>query len=57
MKTLDKTKINSYLTYKLGDELYAANVKNVINIVAYPYDKSQKPQEKDLKVYYLDSQL
>jgi purine-binding chemotaxis protein CheW len=33
MKTLDKTKINSYLTFKLGDELYAANVKNVINIV------------------------
>ncbi len=33
MKTLDKTKIDSYLTFKLGDELYAANVKNVINIV------------------------
>jgi purine-binding chemotaxis protein CheW len=33
MKAPDKTKINSYLTFKLGDELYAANVKNVINIV------------------------
>jgi purine-binding chemotaxis protein CheW len=33
MKTQEKTRINSYLTFKLGDELYAANVKNVINIV------------------------
>ena len=33
METLNKTKINSYLTFKLGDELYAANVKNVLNIV------------------------
>jgi purine-binding chemotaxis protein CheW len=33
MKTQEKTKINSYLTFKLGEELYAANVKNVTNIV------------------------
>jgi purine-binding chemotaxis protein CheW len=33
MKNIDKTKINSYLTFNLGEELYASNVKNVINIV------------------------
>jgi purine-binding chemotaxis protein CheW len=27
------SQINSYLTFKLGDELYAANVRHVINIV------------------------
>jgi|WetSurMetagenome_2_1015567.scaffolds.fasta_scaffold192612_1 purine-binding chemotaxis protein CheW len=35
MKTLEVEKkiVYSYLTFQLGDELYAANVKNVINIV------------------------
>lgn len=28
-----ETKIISYLTFRLGDELYASNVKNVINII------------------------
>lgn len=31
--------------------------ENVIKIVTYPSDKNQNSQEKDLKVYYLDSQL
>lgn len=31
--------------------------ENVIKIVAYPKDKTVRPQEKDLKVYYLDSSL
>lgn len=29
----EKTTVYSYLTFQLGDELYASNVKNVINIV------------------------
>ncbi len=33
MKTDEKIIIDSYLSFKLGDELYATNVKNVINIV------------------------
>jgi purine-binding chemotaxis protein CheW len=33
MKTEDKTEIISFLTFKLGEEVYAANVKNVVNIV------------------------
>ena len=33
METKEKGNITSYLTFKLGDELYAANVKNVVNIV------------------------
>lgn len=31
--------------------------ENVIKIVAYPKDKTLRPQEKDLKVYFLDSEL
>ena len=31
--------------------------ENVIEIVAYPKDKTMRAQEKDLKVYYLDSEL
>ncbi len=31
--------------------------ENVIKIVAYPKDKTMRAQEKDLKVYYLDSEL
>ena len=33
METNDTKEIISYLTFKLGEELYAANVKNVVNIV------------------------
>jgi purine-binding chemotaxis protein CheW len=33
MNTDEIVKINSYLSFKLGEELYAINVKNVINIV------------------------
>ena len=33
METTEKNEIVSYLTFKLGEELYAANVRNVINIV------------------------
>ena len=33
MTTITKTKVNSFLTFKLGEEIYAASVKNVINIV------------------------
>jgi len=33
MKTIENIKLVSFLTFKLGEELYAANVKNVINIV------------------------
>jgi purine-binding chemotaxis protein CheW len=28
-----KSEITSYLTFKIGEEIYAANVKNVVNIV------------------------
>jgi len=38
-------------------DLSLALGENVIKIVAYPSDKNQNPQEKDLKIYYLDSQL
>jgi len=38
-------------------DLSLALGENVIKIVSYPSDKNQNPQEKDLKVYYLDSQL
>ena len=31
--------------------------ENVIKIVAYPKDKTMRAQEKDLKVYFLDSEL
>ena len=31
--------------------------ENVIKLVAYPKDKTMGPQEKDLKVYFLDSEL
>ena len=30
---------------------------NVIKIVAYPKNKTFRPQEKDLKIYYIDSEL
>jgi len=33
METKEKGDITSYLTFKLGEEIYAANVKNVVNIV------------------------
>ena len=33
MKATEKAEILSYLTFKLGEEVYAANVKNVVNIV------------------------
>lgn len=33
MKNTEKSNINSYLTFTLGEEQYAANVKNVTNIV------------------------
>jgi purine-binding chemotaxis protein CheW len=33
MKNMEKTNLSSYLTFNLGEELYASNVKNVINIV------------------------
>jgi purine-binding chemotaxis protein CheW len=33
MKAEETINSNSYLTFSLGEELYAANVKNVINIV------------------------
>ena len=33
MEIKEKSEIISYLTFKLGEELYAANVKNVVNIV------------------------
>jgi purine-binding chemotaxis protein CheW len=33
MKNIEKTQLSSYLTFNLGEELYASNVKNVINIV------------------------
>lgn len=33
MKTEETIQSNSYLTFSLGEELYASNVKNVINIV------------------------
>lgn len=38
-------------------DLSLALGENVIKIVAYSSDKNQNPQEKDLKIYYLDSQL
>lgn len=38
-------------------DLSLALGENVVKIVAYPNSKNQNPQEKDLKVYYLDSQL
>ena len=31
--------------------------ENVIKIVAYPKNKTFRPQEKDLKIYYIDSEL
>lgn len=31
--------------------------ENVIKIVAYPKDKTLRSQEKDIKVYYIDSEL
>lgn len=31
--------------------------ENVVKIVAYPKDKTMRSQEKDLKIYYLDSEL
>jgi len=31
--------------------------ENAIKIVAYPKDKTVRSQEKDLKIYYLDSEL
>jgi hypothetical protein len=31
--------------------------ENVIKIVAYPKDKTVRSQEKNLKIYYLDSEL
>ncbi|MBN1182143.1 MAG: chemotaxis protein CheW [Bacteroidales bacterium] len=33
METTTKTKINSYLSFKLGDEVFAANVSKVLNIL------------------------
>jgi purine-binding chemotaxis protein CheW len=33
MEPKEENKINSYLSFKLGEELYAANVRNVINII------------------------
>lgn len=33
MKTQEKSQVASYLSFKIGEELYASNVKNVINIV------------------------
>ncbi len=53
----------------VGDEVFVADKndfkldfpvalgENVIKIVAYPQDKTIRPQEKDLKIYYLDSEL
>ena len=38
-------------------DLTLALGENVIRVVSYSTDKNQNPQEKDLKVYYLDSQL
>jgi purine-binding chemotaxis protein CheW len=33
MDNIDKSKINSYLTFKLGEESFAANVSKVLNIL------------------------
>jgi len=33
MKIIENNEIISFLTFKLGEEVYAANVKNVVNIV------------------------
>lgn len=33
MSTKTKTDVNSYLSFKIGDEVFAANVKNVLNIL------------------------
>lgn len=49
----------SFKTEKIDSsfDLSLALGENVIKIVAYSSDKNQNPQEKDLKIYYLDSQL
>jgi purine-binding chemotaxis protein CheW len=33
MKNIEKAKLSSFLTFNIGEELYASNVKNVINII------------------------
>lgn len=71
VKIIGKAEINSLiiiqtpvndLSFKINKidfsvDLPLALGENVIRIVAYPSGKNQSPQEKDLKVYYLDSQL
>lgn len=44
-------------TVDFSQDLPLALGENVIKIVAYSSDKTQSHQEKNLKVYYLDSQL
>ncbi|MBI9054394.1 MAG: chemotaxis protein CheW [Bacteroidales bacterium] len=36
MEIETKTKVNSYLTFKIGDEEFAANVHDVVNILELP---------------------
>ena len=71
VKIIGKTELNSLiiiqtpikdLSFKTNKMDFSADLtlalgENVIRVVSYSTDKNQNPQEKDLKVYYLDSQL